>query len=66
MISSPSSSSTPPSLPVYLPLAFLRGERNVGALGAGDGDDGRAEVETESRVVGRGDGMYTATASASS
>ena len=47
-------------------MAFLRGERNVGALGAGDGDDGRAEVETESRVVGRGDGMYTATVSASS
>lgn len=66
MISSPSSSRTPPSLPVYLLLAFLSGERNVGALGAGEGDDGRAEVETESRVVGSGDGMYTAASLASS
>lgn len=56
--SSPSSSCSPPSESLNLELVDLPGV-SLGRC-VGDGAEGSAEVDTDRRVVGRGDGKYTA------
>lgn len=59
-ISSPSSSCTPPSESLNLPLAGRPGVLYTVVLSAGAGPTGTAAVETDSRVVGSGEGKYMA------
>lgn len=59
-ISSPSSSSTPPSESLNFPFAGRPGVLYTVVLSDGEGPTGTADVDTDSRVVGSGDGKYIA------